>query len=87
MPSSARKPSLGGRWLRREAEQTDEGMEHSSKCDAIRYCSPTLIRLAPLGTFHKGEGIRCGGDFSPSLREAQTAPSTKRGPLGDSMKL
>ena len=25
MPSSARKPSLGGRWLRREAEQTDEG--------------------------------------------------------------
>ena len=64
MPSSARKPSLGGRWLRREAEQTDEGMEHSSKCDAIRYCSPTLIRLAPLGTFHKGEGIRCGEEFS-----------------------
>ena len=33
-----------------------------------------------------GEASRCGGDFSPSLREAQTAPSTKRGPLGSSMK-
>ena len=27
-----------------------------------RYCSPTLIRLALLGTFPGGEGIRCGGD-------------------------
>ena len=64
MPSSARKPSLGGMWLRREAEQTDEGMEHSSKCNVVRNCSPTLIRLAPLGTFPRGEGIRCGEEFS-----------------------
>ena len=50
-------PSLGGRWLRREAEQTDEGMEHSSKCNVVRNCSPALIRLASLGTFPGGEGF------------------------------
>ena len=31
--------SLGGRC----PEGPDEGMEHSSKCDAVRNCSPTLI--------------------------------------------
>ena len=37
-------------------------MERSSNCDAIHNCSPTLIRLALLGTFPGGEGIRCGAD-------------------------
>ena len=53
----------GGRWLRREAEQTDEGMEHSPNCIMYRFCSPTLIRpsVCTGGSFPGGEGIRCGG--------------------------
>ena len=45
-----RMPSLGGRW----PEGPDEGMEHSSKCNVVRNCSPALIRLASLGTFPGG---------------------------------
>ena len=51
VPASRGWPSPGGRW----PEGPDEGLEHSTNCTMHRFCSPTLIRLAPLGAFPEGE--------------------------------
>ena len=37
-------------------------MEHASNCTMYRFCFPTLIRLALLGTFPGGEGF-CADRF------------------------
>ena len=51
-------------------------MEHSPNCTMYRFCSPTLIRLAALGTFPEGEGIRCGGDAGGAEPRPYTHPVT-----------
>ena len=67
-PAAAGKAFPWGKVLRRAAEQTDEGMEYSPNCTIHQYCSPALIRLAPLGTFPGGEGRRRGGSFLSQRR-------------------
>ena len=73
-PSPPGKVSRAARRMRveeqkRTATRLDECFIPSSVCSALR-----RSHLPPR------EGIRCGGDFSPSLRGAQTAPSWQRGP-------
>ena len=71
----------GGRWLRREAEQTDEGMEHSSKCNATRYCSPALIRPSVRTGAPSPKGKACGSSRASPLqllRKDAKTPLTAR---------
>ena len=54
-------------------------MERSSNCDAIHNCSPTLNRLALLGTFPGGEGFplpqrRYLNSFHPRKFPTETFP-------------
>ena len=72
-PSPPGKVSSAARRMRveeqkRTATRLDECFIPSSVCSALR-----RSHLPPR------EGIRCGGDFSPSLRGAQTAPFWQRG--------